>query len=299
MTQQGFKRFRRRTHRSSTASDPNMEILHEAESAYQPAEFSGGGRGKADPYAKSEEAFLLPAKLPPLWDRLPLVPFDAENPVATVVPLVSACRNAPAARAFDLLRTRLLQTLKARGWRSIAVCAPTTGCGTTFTAVNLALSLARVASSRTVLMDFNFRTPGVAAALGLEAQGDLPRFLTGEVPIEDALLRPLETLALGLNAARPENAAEILHDRRSSAVLDDMILRTEAETVLLDLPPLLEYDDAAAVLAQVDGVLLISDGTQTTAAQLAACEQILAGQVPLLGVLLNRGRGANGVAAVA
>ena len=241
----------------------------------------------------------MPIKLPPLWDRLPQIPFDPDHPVGTAVPLVSTCRSAPAARAFDLLRTRLLQTLKARGWRCIAICAPTSGCGATFTAVNLALSLARVPSSRTLLMDLNFRAPGVGSALGLNAEGDMAGFLAGDIPAEDALLRPLDTLAVGLNTVCDENAAEILHDRRGGNVLDDMIMRTEAETVLFDLPPLLEFDDAAAFLAQVDGVLLISDGTRTTAAQLAACEGILAGHVPLLGVLLNRGRSAGGGAAVA
>ncbi len=224
--------------------------------------------------------------------------FDPDHPVGAAVPLVSTCRSSPAARGFDLLRTRLLQTLKARRWKCIAICAPTSGCGATFTSVNLALSLARVPSSRTLLLDLNFRDPGVSSALGFTVDADMPGFLAGDVPAEEALLRPLDTLAVGLNSIRDENAAEILHGSRASQVLDDIIQRTEAETVLFDLPPLLEFDDAAAFLPQVDGVLLVSDGTQTTAAQLAACEAILAGHVPLLGVLLNRGRGTNGGAAV-
>lgn len=138
----------------------------------------------------------------------------------------------------------------------------------------------------------------MSSALGFTVDADMPGFLAGDVPAEEALLRPLDTLAVGLNSIRDENAAEILHGSRASQVLDDIIQRTEAETVLFDLPPLLEFDDAAAFLPQVDGVLLVSDGTQTTAAQLAACEAILAGHVPLLGVLLNRGRGTNGGAAV-
>ncbi|MEZ5767095.1 MAG: hypothetical protein R3D80_05045 [Paracoccaceae bacterium] len=35
------------------------------------------------------------------------------------------------------------------------------------------------------------------------------------------------------------------------------------DVVMLDLPPMLEYDDLAAVLPHVDGVLLVADGTST------------------------------------
>ena len=115
-------------------------------------------------------------------------------------------------------------------------------------------------------------------------------FLSGTRPVEEALVRPLDALAVGLNATPDLNAAEILHDCRSAAVLDHMVADLDPETVVFDLPPMLEYDDAAAFLPQVDGVLVISDGTQTTAAHLAACERILNGNAPLLGVVLNRGR---------
>ena len=41
---------------------------------------------------------------------------------------------------------------------------------------------------------------------------------------------------------------------------------------------------------RLDGVLLISDGTQTMARHLRECERMLEGQVPLLGIVLNRAR---------
>ncbi|WP_264212654.1 CpsD/CapB family tyrosine-protein kinase [Leisingera thetidis] len=271
MTEQGFKRFRRR--RAPAAAMPS------AVGAAEVPQLAGPAAGTAA---------QLPAPLPEPWDRIRQLPFDAAAQAKARLPLVSRFRTAPAAKSFDLLRTRLLHTLKARGWKRVAVTAPAAGCGTTFTAVNLALSLARVPGSRTILMDMNFRRPGVAQALGMQAPWDLADFLSGTVRMEDRLLRPLPALAVGLNGTVDQDAAELLHGCSCAEALDGMMLRSGADTALFDLPPVLEHDDTAAFLPQVDAVLLISDGTSTTAAQLAACEKMLAGQTQLLGVVLNR-----------
>jgi Mrp family chromosome partitioning ATPase len=201
-------------------------------------------------------------------------------------------RATDVSRAFDLLRTRLRQTVKQHGWTNIAVVSPTKGCGNTFTAANLAASLSRVPSSRTVLIDFNLRTPGLARTLDLDASqnSDLRGFLAGDVAISDYITRVSETLAVGLCAEPEADAAEIMQDPATFLSLAEMRDALNPDIVLYDMPPLLKYDDTSAFLAQLDGVLLVSDGTRTMAKHLAACEQILAGQVPLLGVILNRAR---------
>jgi len=232
----------------------------------------------------------LPATLPHAWDRLPRVKPGWGRPGARPAPLVSLFREDPAARAFDLLRTRLMQTLRARGWRRVAIAAPTHGCGATFTAVNLALSLARVPSTRTILMDMNRRAPGVADALDVHGYGNMDAFLHGEIPASEHLVRCCDGLALGLAEAPDRNAAETLHNPDCALAMDEMILALDPDVVLYDLPPILSYDDAAAFLPQVDALLLVADGTQTTADQVRACEDVLGSQTELLGVVLNQAR---------
>lgn len=244
-------------------------------------------RPDADLELQPEPRVELPQRFD-AWEILPQVPFDFCGQKSSRLPLVSAFRSSPTARAFDLLRTRLLHSLKAHGWKRVAVTSPMAGGGTTFCAVNLALSLARVPGNRTLLMDLNLRSPGVAAALGIAPHGDMAEFLAGEVALGDHLQRLSDTLAVGGNAVANADAAEILHDPRCETVIDAVIENTAADTVIFDLPPVLEHDDVAAFLPQVDGVLVVSDGEATTAAELAACEKMLAGQAPLLGVVLNR-----------
>ena len=224
------------------------------------------------------------------WDELRLVPMGVRRHFLSGAPLVNFFRRDPAAQAFDLLRTRLLQTLRANGWSRIAIAAPTQGCGSTFTAVNLAQSLARIPNSRTVLMDLNHRNPDIARTLGLDCIGDTRRFLAGEIPLDRHLMRASKTLALGLTADPDPDAAEILHNTRCGETLERMTEVLHPDVVLYDLPPILAYDDLVAFLPQVDGVLLVADATQTLARHIAACEQMLDGQTQVLGVILNRAR---------
>jgi Mrp family chromosome partitioning ATPase len=201
-------------------------------------------------------------------------------------------RATDVSHAFDLLRTRLRQTIKQHGWVNVGVASPTAGCGTTFTAANLAASLARVPSSRTVLMDFNMRNPSLAKMLDMDASqtGDLRDFLAGDVAISDYVLRASDTLAVGLADSEQSDAAEIMQDPATAASLAEMRAALRPDIVIYDLPPLLSFDDTSAFLPQLDGVLLVSDGTQTMAKHIAECERVLGGQVPLLGVILNRAR---------
>jgi len=225
------------------------------------------------------------------WAALRMIsPDDGDLCFDSSLPLVESYRSHPAARAFDLLRTRLVRALTQHGWSRIAITAPTKGCGSTFTAVNLALSLQRVRGSRTVLMDMDQRSPGVAAALGVEGSYPISEYLSGTVSMHRHMLRMSDTLALGLNTKANLNASEQLHDSMTGLTLDEMQESLEPEVVLYDLPAMLEHDDLTAFLPEVDGVLIVADGTKTTRHQIAECERALNGQAQLLGVVLNRGR---------
>ena len=194
----------------------------------------------------------------------------------------------PAAVAFDMLRTRLLHGLAEKGWKRIAVTSPTHGCGKSFVATNLALSLARRPSSRTVLLDLDLRHPELARILGIHEQHALSEFLSGEQPLESIFCRYGQTLALGLNGVAIEKASETLHDPETVAALAAMLEQLDPEVVVYDVPPLLVNDDVLALGPCLDAVLLVTDGTKTTPDEIRACERLLQGRIPLMGVVLNR-----------
>ena len=247
------------------ADDQELEIQQEIEVIVEP-----------DPQ--------LPSHPVPVWRRLRRVNVDSEQVVKRRLPLVDRFRDTASSGAIDQLRTRLLQTLRAQGWRRVAIASPTGGCGATLTTVNLAQSLSRIPNLRTVVMDMNFRKPGVASALALPHGGDMRGFLAGRVPTQRHLLRLSDGLAVGLNSENGQkDAAEIMHNPTTAQTIDEMVQSTRLDVALFDLPPVLESDDVSAFLPQVDGVLLVADGTRTTAKHLAACEKASGGSHAAVG----------------
>ena len=240
---------------------------------------------------KGREIFTAP--LPPLrvnpakvWESLSAVQLSAEKLQGNnLFPMPS---NQAAALAVDQLRSKILHGLATKGWKRIAVTSPTHGCGKSFVATNLALSLARRPASRTALIDLDLRRPQLAGLLGLTDLPEFADFLTGDQPLESVFRRFGRTLALGLNGAPVEMAAEMLHSPETAVALSALVDQLEPEVVIYDMPPALGTDDVLAMAPSLDAVLVVADGTKTTAEDLRACERLFEGRIPLMGVVLNR-----------
>lgn len=228
-------------------------------------------------------AAINPARV---WESLGSVSLSPEVLIGNGLFLDST--SDPAAASFDILRSRLLLALAEKGWKRIAITSPTHGCGKSFVAANLALSLARRPSSRTVLLDLDLRRPKLAETLGIAECGAIEEFLSGDQPLESQFRRFGSTLALGLNGRACDLAAERLHDPDTRLALDAMMEQLNPEVVIYDLPPALVSDDVLALAPCIDAVLLVTDGTRSTPEDITAAEHLLEGRLPLLGVVLNR-----------
>jgi Mrp family chromosome partitioning ATPase len=233
-----------------------------------------------------EQLRLSPINPDRVWESLGSVKLDADRLVGNGVFVNSV--QSPASAAFDILRTRILQAMQERGWRRIAITSPTHGCGKSFVAANLALSLARRPSSRTVLIDMELRAPALAGLLRLKETPPLRDFLTGDQPLEGHFQKVGKTLALGLNGTGVTNASELLQEPATAEAIQGMMAQLDPQIAVFDAPPALGCDDMLALLPLVDAVLLVADGTQTTAADVRACERLLDGHAPLMGIVLNR-----------
>jgi len=220
------------------------------------------------------------------WAALREVTLDAAHLERKRV--VTYGKSDPAHVAFDILRTRLLKVFKDNGWSRLAITSPTKGCGKTFVSANLALSLARQAECRTVLIDMDLKLPGLAGTLGLAAPCSIKSYLTGHERPEDYFQRVGLNLALGLNTERVRDSAELLQDERTAQALALMRKLYRPDAVIFDLPPMLVSDDAIGFLPNVDCVLLVAAAGQTNPAEIEEFERLLGETTNFLGVLLNK-----------
>lgn len=196
--------------------------------------------------------------------------------------------GSAAGEMLDQLRGALLRAIGAQGWRRIGITAPHRGAGASFLAIGLAASLARLDYLHLVLVDLDLGHPGLAAHLGLTPRAPLEEVLRGNLAPLAQMLRAGDRLALALNEQPVRAAADLLHSPEATLALRALDAALAPDLILFDLPPLLSDPAAQAALAQVDAVLLVADGTRTTARDITEAERVLNGQVPLLGVVLNK-----------
>lgn len=230
------------------------------------------------------------------WGALGSIPVDPKHLERNLI--ITAGRHDPAHGAFDVLRTRLVQTLFENDWKRVGITSPTRDCGKTFTAANLAISLSRYEANRTVLMDMDMRNPSVAGVLGADNAASMGDFLQGrDVPsnffkrLGRNTLNIGANLAVGLNDRVEPYAAELIQDPLADAALARMMDDLDPDVVLYDLPPTLAFDDVIAFKRHFDGILMVIGGGTTTSAEIQESMRRLGDDVPLLGVVLNQAEG--------
>lgn len=244
------------------------------------------------PGVETEEALSrLPALHDPdvFWEGLKVTGLSDESLVQNHI--ISATRAHPAHAAFDMLRTRLLQALNEHDWSRVAVTAPTRGCGSSFVTANLAMAVARLESTRSVVLDLDLRAPSLAKTFGLTAPDSMADYLSGTIAPENFLQRIKPNLAVALNDTPSDTSAELFQNDMTTEVLEELEEVLCPDLVLFDMPPALEFDDVLGFLPNVDAVLVVAGGGVSTAEDITKVEQILSEVKPILGILLNKADG--------
>jgi len=217
---------------------------------------------------------------------------------ATVVPIdpvslerhriIAGSKEDPRAAYFDILRTQVLQEMRKNGFRTLALTSPMPACGKTTIAVNLALSIAKLAEPTILLGDLDLRRPKIGEYLGLRTDHGLSDFLEGRVALEGVLVDPgIARLLVLPNTKVYRNAAEMLTTPAMKSLVEALKSDDTARVNLFDLPPMLPTDDTIAFLPQVDCVLLVVEDGSTKKSELEETLRLL-DRTALLGVVLNK-----------
>ncbi|MDQ2089660.1 CpsD/CapB family tyrosine-protein kinase [Marimonas arenosa] len=239
----------------------------------------------------SEDISPVPTSVEEAWDALPTIQFKSgtlhRNRIVTPQ---SGAISAP----FDLLRTRMLRQAKTHGWRRIAFVSPHSSCGKTTTVANLAFSLARQTSIRTLVFDFDLRRRGLTELFRQKPTYGMADVLEGRVSFADHALRYGKNVAFGFNLESTQTASEILQSQKTQAILDEIQNDYQPDLMLFDMPPLMASDDNFGFLHNVDAALLLVAAEKTTMSQIDVAERQVADLTNVMGIVLNKCRYTDG-----
>jgi len=198
----------------------------------------------------------------------------------------------PALGAYRMLRTRLMQSMRSNGWRILGISSIGQNEGKTFTAINLAISIAAEVGQEAVLVDLDLRRPSVYSNLGIDKNDfiELGDYLEGGTKdLSNFLTSPgIDRLGTLLGATPMAHSSELLASPRGKQLFAELLVRLPSNAVVIvDLPPLLVADDALAVAPMLDALLLVVAEGQAERSDLADAQQILQ-EFNLIGTVLNK-----------
>src|SRR6185312_9981117 len=148
----------------------------------------------------------------------------------------------------------------------IMLASAMSGEGKTFTAVNLALSIAREKDLRVLLVDADVAKPQLSRTFGLEGELGLLDVLRDPQLDVEAVIRQTDVATLSCLAAGKSSAdaTELLASRRMEEVAALLSKRDDHRIVLFDTPPLMQTTESPA-LVQVVGQILVVVRAEWTA----------------------------------
>lgn len=135
--------------------------------------------------------------------------------------------------------------------------------GKTFTATNLAMSIASEQDKTVLLVDADVLKPNVLNTLGLERRKGLMEYLTGDVDDISDVLYPTNIDKLKIIPAGKSHhlSTELLASQKMHDTVDEFANRYPDRIVIFDTPPLIGINESA-ILANFAGqaVVVVEEG---------------------------------------
>ena len=195
-------------------------------------------------------------------EMLPQVNVDWEVLEANRILTFDAEECHPAQGAYRMLRTRLMQNMRANNWRILGVSSIGENEGKTFTAINLAICIAAEFGQEAVLVDLDLRKPTIYRYIGVDPDDvtGLKDYLEDESrDLVDLCVNPgIDRLGVLLSTEPLARSSDMLASARGTQLFADLRSRFSKNAIIIvDLPPLLATDDALAVASMLDALLLV------------------------------------------
>ena len=195
----------------------------------------------------------------------------------------------PVAEEFRAIKRPLIDNAFSEDGRSvnrnnlIMITSALPGEGKTFSAINLAISIAMELDHTVLLVDADVARPSVLRTLGLKSEaGLMDLLLDASLDMGDVLLKTnIDTLTILPAGKNHRHATELLASQTMSSLLDEIASRYPDRIVIFDSPPLLLTSEARVLASQMGQIVVVVEAETTTVhavknalSQVAGCSNV-------------------------
>lgn len=167
----------------------------------------------------------------------------------------------------------------------ILITSSVPGEGKTFTAINLALSIATERDKKVLLIDADLARPSISKTLGIKSSSGLVEYLEGQdVEFSDIVLQTnMPGLRIIPAGKQHKHSTELLSSNRMILLAQELSNRYPDRIVIFDSPPLLAATQGEILAGLVGQVVLVIEAATTSQSmvmesvnKLASCDIVLA-----------------------
>lgn len=205
--------------------------------------------------------------------------------------ILSAMEHNDYADAFKMLSTQVMQRMKEHQWSSLAVTSVGEGEGSTTTAINLGISIAKEIEYTVLLVDGNLRKPELHKYFGITPELGLSDYLKNDIDLADIFIRPgdIDHFVILPGGAPLMNSTELLGSPKMCNLVNELKARYPKRVIIFDMPSVLNVADTVSFVPCVDSALIVVEDDTTKQVELEQAIDLLS-VTNVIGTVLNKAK---------
>ncbi len=188
--------------------------------------------------------------------NLPQIGSIPQDPRSSINVIVDQ-PNSITAEAFHSLRSNVIYYLMGKSNQVILVTSTMEGEGKSFSALNIASSLA-VTNNKTALVEFDLRRPSeLYNKLGIRGLVGVSSLLINRASLDEITINSdVENLDIILAGQKPPNPIELISSRKTAQLFEE--LRKKYDYIIIDTPPYGVLTDSFVLMKYADITIYVT-----------------------------------------